>query len=543
MQKFRQEHVAARKQHEAVRIEKLKKLLARNLVTSQRMLAEKKKSGNVSGMAAARTAIRIFTTCSEGLEKGRDFKIPDVSRRDMKASVQEFSAAKDTIENDYILDMEEAEAALKERFIAELDAQGTALSEEELTQAFQDLLAGTAPPIAPEPVAPGGSVPLPTDPADPVKPGPVPVKPGPPREIGTSGAAATWAPFAHWYASVSSMEIVRIPVMDRRKVDAKTQDTALGGGTFKTLYVPVRVLPLAGDYRYRIVSLAGRFAVDVLEWPTRRNGQCIVVRIRPQGTLPSEHGLELQVGGVGSGGLEVVGDAPAPAAPAPGSMLDPVDAPEDVSAPPVAAPSSTGRPVSVPVRSVPSGAYVLLDGKPARTRQGYRTTPCTLRIPPGQHTISLRMRGYQEWSTGALGVKPGTYVDAELEKETRFAKKSLRVRAARPWISSGIRVNRGDRIKVDVTGSWSCAPSGIMVGPRGYPNEQAGPRQVPGERYGALLMRIGDRGRIRVVGSELRATAASAGFVYFDINESPGAARNDNEGGLSLSIEKAPGPR
>jgi len=75
-------------------------------------------------------------------------------------------------------------------------------------------------------------------------------------------------------------------------------------------------------------------------------------------------------------------------------------------APPPPAPSARARDLAVTSR--PAGARVLVDGTPACA------TPCTVKVEPGPHRISVKQTGYLPWSTD-LEVGAGeARVEAEL---------------------------------------------------------------------------------------------------------------------------------
>jgi hypothetical protein len=75
-------------------------------------------------------------------------------------------------------------------------------------------------------------------------------------------------------------------------------------------------------------------------------------------------------------------------------------------APPPSPPSAQARDLAV--TSKPAGARVLVDGTPACT------TPCTVKVEPGPHRISVKQTGYLPWSTDVEGGAGEARVDAEL---------------------------------------------------------------------------------------------------------------------------------
>jgi len=86
----------------------------------------------------------------------------------------------------------------------------------------------------------------------------------------------------------------------------------------------------------------------------------------------------------------------------------------------------------------------------------------------------------------------------------------------RAFKSSGLRVERGDKITVTATGSIHMAPWGQSSTPDGSENFgwYAQQDQIPG---GALVAKIGDSGKVFRVGSKLEFTAERSGSLQFGI--------------------------
>ncbi|MGC1943662.1 MAG: PEGA domain-containing protein, partial [Candidatus Acidiferrales bacterium] len=73
---------------------------------------------------------------------------------------------------------------------------------------------------------------------------------------------------------------------------------------------------------------------------------------------------------------------------------------------------SAQPPAKVAVHSTPDGAEIYLDG------QLIGSTPSTLELPAGNHELSVRLSGYQDW-TRSMRVLSGSEInlDAKLEKK------------------------------------------------------------------------------------------------------------------------------
>lgn len=105
-----------------------------------------------------------------------------------------------------------------------------------------------------------------------------------------------------------------------------------------------------------------------------------------------------------------MGTAAAPAAPAtPATTAAP---PQPTTQPPAPAPVASEELATVVIRSVPDGADVTIDGKYVGS------TPSTVRLAPGDHTIAIEKSGFKAWQR-TMAVSPGgiATVDATLEKK------------------------------------------------------------------------------------------------------------------------------
>jgi hypothetical protein len=94
-------------------------------------------------------------------------------------------------------------------------------------------------------------------------------------------------------------------------------------------------------------------------------------------------------------------------------------------------------------------------------------------------------------------------------------------------VSSGVRVNRGDKIQVSADGKLTMSPWGnnSVSTPDGSEQFQWYiPNQIPG---GALVARIGAGGKIFKVGSKHMQTVSKAGMLYFGIAMNPQFASQD----------------
>jgi hypothetical protein len=329
------------------------------------------------------------------------------------------------------------------------------------------------------------------------------------------------------------MEMVEFPVMDRKEPASIEGFNPIVGKEFTTRFIPVRVLSPGENYVFRAKRVPDVLPADVLEWPSARNDWKMSLRVRPGYETPSKHALELQVSFEGADMLPVVGGAEAGA----GSAADP-NAPK----------------VRVGIKTSPPGATVYIDGILHRSGNKAELTPCVVRTTAGTHTLKIRKYGYIDIDIRDFEATDERVVSVVMREDTSLVDKTIPVSARTSWQNSGVKVNEGDLVLVTATGTWACGSKREEVGPRGYPNDKRffeyylnpalSPRQLAGYNYGALLMRIGEDGKIQHVGEQLRVRADAAGALYFDINEADdGRARRDNTGAVNVRIRTAPSGR
>ena len=179
------------------------------------------------------------------------------------------------------------------------------------------------PPASTPPPAPSNAVPAVTE-AKAAAPAPA-AEPAPANAsdvLGVSGDApqdTEWTTLAFWSARAFGMGTIEVPVMNRRKVEEKTDDAVVAEAPCRTSYKPVRILqPGDAKYYFRARGVAGQLPPDIVAWPKRNNQWTLTVRVRPKGRA-TLCGLELQVGFPGASQLPLLGkEGETPAAPAAG---------------------------------------------------------------------------------------------------------------------------------------------------------------------------------------------------------------------------------
>jgi len=503
----------------------LKALIDRHIRDATRLLIEKKRAGNVSGIASAGTAVTIFEAAGEQIEKDGDFSLPENVRRELRTTMSQVGEEKKGIDDQN----KTALAALDEECRAQLAELAAAegapdLSGEQLHTFFSELM--TAPDAAPVSGAPSGADVAPGSPAEPGRPA---ATNGTPQVVASSDAATEWVPIARWFAGVSRIEVVSINVAER--VEREHREVAAVSPLsrpYEVTYEPIRRLSPSPGCKFQLKTLPGHEAPAVVEWPTAANGWTLQVRVRPSHESPSKHGAEILVAFPGAEALPLLSERES-------------EAGED------------GVLVRIGIKTAPPEASVYVDGRPYRDGSGFPKTPCVVSVRPGKRNIRLRKFGYKDAVVVDFEAAEGLVVARRLEKDLRVVDKTLTVSAmSRGWQTSGVEVSHGDVLHIKATGEWNCASGKESVNGEGYPNNKDfytyyinpkdSPRILAGAHYGALIMRIGRDGPAVKIGTGVKLEADRAGTVYFDVNEAPDTRlRRDNGGALSVRLLKVPG--
>lgn len=120
---------------------------------------------------------------------------------------------------------------------------------------------------------------------------------------------------------------------------------------------------------------------------------------------------------------------------------------------------------------------------------------------------------------------------------------SQTVYAYRQWQSAGIRVERGDLVRLTARGQWQYSPLVGLHGPEGGGRPvtvNTYPLSTYGAFGGVLLGRIGENGPPFVVGRGVGLLADAEGLLYLRINDD---LLGDNKGAVTVNIiiERAAG--
>lgn len=497
-------------------------MLNRQCEDAEQTLVEKKKTRNVTGIAVATATISLFQNALTNLESSGSFVLPVTVRRELEPALSEVSSARKPIEAAFSNEMSRLEAECLGLFVSAVKSGRPALSdkmiETQFGAEFRSLL--VAFPSAPESVAPGTNASSWTAGTTPAAGGATNAPP-PPEFFAASGDAQQWLTVGYWNGAMRGVDVISIPVMQTAGVTNRTeQENAMTGKKSQLEYVSVFSLTPLPGLVYRLRRVRGQAPVDVLDWPSSRNAQQLVVRTTWSERFPCPHGFEIQAG-IPTGDVRQATAAAAPP------------------------PSTDNAPrVLLSLGTTPTGASIVVDGKAITAA----VTPCKLKLAAGTHAIRLSLPGYQDLWARNLDIQTNQAVQWTFTPDPRFARKTVSVpAAANRWVGAGITVGKGDTLVVYTEGKWSCATDRETIGPEGYPRDEKfakyysdpvqSPRQMPDNNYGALLMRIGEAQPSYVVGSRYKLVVPAPGAVSFDINEiQDPRVRKDNTGALTVTV-------
>ena len=538
-QEIKRAYLDAKKQADAARVKKLKDYVAQKLAEAKALLAEKKRAGNISGIAVGTKSVEILEQLAKQMDDKGTFEVPAQVRRELTGLMEECAKGKQKIEDDNATAQKDLDSKYTDLLAQKLKEAGAAdLTDVQLAESFRLLISGRIPAA----VVPSGTNAAPAaqqEPAVELEPAQSEMPADTNIIVRSSGNANNWVRLANWFADVRSIEIIEIPLLDRRQAERKTAEASAIGQPYETRYVPARVLPQGEPYIFQVRSKPGYELPDVEIWPTRRNNWTMTVRARPRFN-PSRHGMEIFVSFPG------VENLPAAAA----DTTTGEEASAVAQAPTNAPPVDNTPTVRIKVNTTPDGASVLVDGSPCTVSNALARTPCVVPMKIGTRQVRLRKLGYVDAVLNKFEAAEGKSIAYTLEKDPGMIDRTFKVSARTPWQNSGVTVKKGDLIMIQTTGTWNCGTNKEPVDAVGYTiakyffyyfKPENGPRQLTTENYGALLVKIGKDGLMRAVGKDYKATADADGNMLFDINETDdNKVRRDNGGTLTVHIQKVP---
>ncbi len=545
---LKQEYISSREESSTNPRAKMIEIIKKYLADAEAEYEQKKKSGNVKGMAMAREAKTLFASCLEDMEKKAKFVPPEKFRKDLTDLMDKFTA-----ELTPLLDeTKNAETALAETFSAKfaetakpqiedmkLDAESAEKLIKEKFEQFvkEEIKAPEAPKTS---TGTGGAS----------KEADSPI-------IASRGGAENWVDVGEWSGEMYGMDVVNIPLNVQNDVSEKQMSPMTGEESVLNykLYYP---LPPRSDYAMRLMKIKDKHAPDIIEWPTPANNMTFTVRTKPIAKMPAPHGFLLQASLPPKEMAKVFNKAEfdkrmalkAPGNAGAGSTSSASGAKQGTAQTVVGdtKKNSDKDSVKVSFSSKPDGAHIYLDNFMLSDQRGSPcVTPCVSPVSMGKHEVKFIKLGYQDKILADFNVSPkNSKIAAELVVDPKLKSKKLGFGASTSSAKqTGISVVKGERISVDASGVWASGEKGEKCGASGYENNQKffkyyldkakDARLTEKSLYGALLFKIGKDGDYIQAATGKEFVADRDGEIYIDINEKP-EQRKGNSGSLDVSI-------
>jgi len=518
--------------------EKLKVFLEAKLAAAEKLYVEKKRKGNIKGMAMSTKAKAIYTKALEELKEKNDFTMPSNVRKELKPDIDACVAEKEKAFAAAKKQAEDLKAKYKASF-AELYKALYAEGEppaEEIDRRYKEFLSADIPPPAKPKEEENNAAS-----AEELRELGVDSAPKEPEEqldpiIASKGQGSKWADVGKWIGDMMGMDVVELPLAGKKEPFSWTQFSGLANADSKLKYEPIRELPPNPDFAFRLKRIPGRRGVEVMEWPSETNSWTLSFRTErataSEQEYPLKRGFILQVSLPGNG-LETAFGKGCVAAPATGGGK-----------------GAGTRIAKIPIKifTRPQKAAVFINGKLYTLKGKPVLTPCQVPMPSSGCEVKLHILGFLPKIFSNYKPVKGGFIKAALQKDPSFKAYQKKIAAsAKTWIDSKVKLNVGDRVILKISGIWCCASAKDKCGPEGIPNDLKhykyyadatnDHRQESNYPYGALLMKIGENGQVRHVSRRsLQFMVRTPGELYFDINEREGKPRKNNKGQLIVNI-------
>jgi len=295
---LRAEYEASRAALAAKRLSELRALLERHLEEQRRKQRQAMLSGRNTHEADAAEAVQLFEQALETLGREDTFAFPAKVRPALERMTA-FCARALASEN---AARESGYQLLDTRFAGRLQPllvqQGITAAPEQLAKLWQAALADTGAVSSAASNLPAGEAPA---------GGAAAVPDGAGASVGMvtndavlacRGEAAAWVPVARIGIEVAAIEVISLPVADLAERVGFRGRGLESGAPWQATVTPLREFTPPGDDvapAMRIRAVADRRPLDVLEWPGRRNGWKIELRVRPRAPGLSRHGGVLEI--------------------------------------------------------------------------------------------------------------------------------------------------------------------------------------------------------------------------------------------------------
>ncbi len=514
--------------------EKLLAILQQNITEADQLYEQKKKGGNVKGMAIAKDMKSMLTDFLDQLNKSGEIKFPGKVRDELADKLElikkEYTAGALEV-NDKITALE---ASYLEKFKTAASPQladanlAAADAEKLLKEKFakflkEEIKCSEPPPPKPGEAANPDEVAKEKEPESPI--------------IASKGNGNKWSDIGELNVTTGGAEVIRVNLKASDDY-SEVQPNAISGSDTTIKYRVIKPITSAkDDFAYRLMRVPGKGACEVLEWPSNGNNMALVIRTNKGQTTCS---FIIQASFLGKDSDKAFGKEKSPSVKPPAA-----GAGETVAA----------SVIEIPVRTTPDGASVMVDGQIYRGAKGETVkTPCNVLLTNVSHKLKIIKTGYIDKLYPDFTPAKGAAIQCNLELDPNF--KKLQFPANTPdWKALGINVKNGDKVVIVAEGSWSCGDSKDRCGPEGYPSndirfgkyylgKEKDNRLMISAYYGCILFKVGKEGNMQAYTSTMRDfTAPADGEIYMGVNQES-SLRKRNSGVMSVLVGVIPaGPR
>jgi len=487
------------------------------LAQAEKQEKEQKTRGNISAMAVAQKISRILNKYKAELEEKNDFELSSKTRRETQSISDRMAKEKAIFDSKYKELQVEALVNSQKKFknAAILQHNLTDMSKDKVEKEFENLTKSKT--AAKESIIGTTSTSSETNtPADSLFANYLASKQD--KDILKSGETEYWQSFASIKGAVNTIEIFDIPLAD--VAETKIFEGMREGNSYKLEYTPLHKLNTTNETFFMIKNLNSSEKIDIVNWPSARNNWTLSIRLRPSKTYPSNHRMELKIGG------------------------DFLKTQEQQIKEKIAKREN----VKIQIKSFPDKAYVFIDNKPLRIAGRYAVTPCIITIPAGKHNLTIKKSGFQSKVIEDFIPEHKKSYSYVLIRSKNVNESTIKVEAKSSWTSSKLSVNKGDTIVIQTKGTWSIGKDNEKTDYKGYPNNSSffkyyiedkyHPSITKSANYGAFIAKIGKKGTPFAV-SHKPLTAYATGIIYYTANELD-TSKSDNAGDIYVKTQINP---
>jgi hypothetical protein len=498
---------------EDYRSKALDKFLADEAEQARERYEQQKRIRNVKGMAVAGKLNTLLQEMSAKLDESGQIEFPEASeqREELREYLSQLQGRMDAALKPFDDKKREIDAVGLERFKLLAREQVSDIDDQSAATVFEDWIADKYKPAVADKQAPGAQG------AEQIGAGE-----GAADRLyfAESGSAREWFVVGSWQVDSKAMDIFTVPIYSGAD-QSGTKRNIMASTSAQWRYMHENNLEKRRYYAFRLKTVNGLKPPTVVAWPSQRNDWSIEVRT---GNAAGQYGFVVEAGAtVGPDGRELA--------------LETFD---------------------IPVVTEPSAARIYVDGERQYPPGSESVTPMTLALKKGVYDIEIRKEDHLTKRIKQFRVVAGARLDVKLKHESELPGERIVYTARDSWFRSKVKVEKGDKIWVVVSGKWTVGRQGEAVGPQGYPREEY-PHYYSGEmrkfsaaNYGALLMKVGedyygapadieDKRAVAVPG-RVGVTATTWGELWFDVNEiESNDLRRDNRGALTLNVVVIPG--